>query len=71
MNKICPQCKIEMKLSPKSINQVKVRIDKPAVPYLINEGDQYTPYVEIYICPKCGLIQQYIAEEHMDFLEDL
>jgi len=38
---------------------------------LVNEGNQHIPYIEIYICPKCGLIQQYIAEEHMKFLKDL
>lgn len=71
MNRSCPQCQIEMKLSQKSINKVEVRIDKPIIPYLSNEGDQHTPYVEVYICPKCGLIQQYIAEEYMVFLKDL
>lgn len=60
-----------MKLSPKSINKIEVRIDRPIIPYLVNEGNQHIPYIEIYICPKCGLIQQYIAEEHMKLLKDL
>ena len=69
--KICQQCKTEMKLSEESGIKMEIRINKPIIPYLSHKGDQYIPDIETYICPKCGLIQQYIKEECMDILKYL
>lgn len=59
----CSNCKIEMKLTPKSISGLEIRIDRTSIPYIRIEGNQCVPQINTYVCPNCGLIQQYISEE--------
>jgi hypothetical protein len=64
----CPKCEIEMKFISKNFFQF---VNKKPIPFLVNEGDQHPISSNTYICPNCGLIQQYIPEDELKYLENL
>ena len=65
--RICPVCNIEMKPHDFQLtkNVIEIHMNKKPVPFLVREGDQTISAAEIYICPECGLIQQYLRKEHL------
>ncbi len=62
----CPNCKIEMKFLK---NNHFMYINKKPIPFLVNEGNQRSIHMDIYGCPKCGLIQQYIPEDELEYIK--
>lgn len=68
--RVCPQCKIEMKVLNKNIGSI-ARINRKPVPFLVAEGHQDPIHAILYVCPKCGLVQTYIKEEDMGYLKRL
>ena len=69
--KICPQCKVGMKQLGNENMLVKCCI-------LISKGDGFgirdrygnlTSYY--YVCPECGIIQQYVPDELLEHIKKL
>lgn len=71
MNKECPNCRIQMKRIDNEIYVGNSSILK-------QKGDGYL-YRDLYgnmkayeyVCPRCGLIQKYITEDELKFLDNL
>ena len=66
--KKCLQCDVEMKFLD---NKFCMYINKRPNPPLVNKGDQMPIHTNIYVCPRCGLIQQYIPEDELEYIKEL
>lgn len=68
--KVCPHCHIEMKFLPNSENAIH-NFQLEPIPFIRSEGNT-TPIVSnLFICPKCGLVQQYVIDECMKYVKKL
>lgn len=67
--KICPSCKIEMRLIKSKSGMIKTDIQKQTEPMY---AERFTNLIfDTYVCPSCGLIQQYIIDEQIPIIEKL
>ena len=64
----CPNCKNKMKFVS---NDFLKYINKKPIPYLVNEGDQRPIHMDTYVCSQCGLIQQYIPKNELEYIREL
>lgn len=66
--KICQNCNIEMKLIKRRHIFEQNYFTKNGDRYLLTTS-QDNLHTEIYVCPKCKILQQYIIEEDFDKLQ--
>lgn len=64
----CPNCEIEMKYIS---NDFFMNVNKTPIPFLVHEGDQHAISMNTYVCMQCGLIQQYIPGDELEYLKGL
>ena len=65
----CPNCEIEMKFIQNEVF-LKNSVTHKGDGFLINDR-QSSIHANIYVCSKCGLIQQYIPKDELKYLENL
>lgn len=65
----CPNCKIEMKFIHQNIF-INNAITHSGDGFLIHDR-QSNIHSNIYVCPKCGFVEQYATKDCLDNLSDL
>lgn len=68
--KICQQCNISMKLI-KNTNVLKEHC-------IIHKGDGFgisdlesNLHSDVYVCPQCGIVQQFVPEDELVYIKEL
>ena len=67
--KICGYCNIEMKKIFEMELPVEV-LKRKGDGFLISD-ETNNLYAEIYVCPKCGIIKNYIPENLLQYLDKI
>ncbi len=69
--KKCPQCDVEMKQINHTINLLHGGL----IPHIefgrMYVNDDRDLVINYFICPECGLVQQYLQKDKMKYLKDL
>ncbi len=69
--KKCLQCNVEMKRINRKINLLHGGLI-PNIEYgMMYVNDDRDLEINYFVCPECGLVQQYLLEDKMKYLEDL
>ena len=66
--KTCPHCHIEMKSLQNSERKI-YDFELDVIPFIRSEGNTTPIISNLFVCSKCGLVEQYVIEECIKYLQ--